>query len=76
MSTVDAPAEWPRTGATGVAGPDRTRVVRLVVGYAAVVAVLPYLTLKALWVSGTMVGVPEGSPAPVPTSSGPTSSPV
>jgi hypothetical protein len=71
MSTVDAPAEWPRTGATGVAGPDRTRVVRLVVGYAAVVAVLPYLTLKALWVSGTMVGVPEGSPARGPDFVGP-----
>jgi hypothetical protein len=71
MSTVDAPAERPRAGATGVAGPDRTSVIRLLVGYATVVAVLPYLTLKALWVSGTMVGVPEGSPARGPDFVGP-----
>jgi hypothetical protein len=41
------------------------RPIRLVVGYG-VVAVLPYLALKVLWVSDTMVGVPEGSPAREP----------
>jgi hypothetical protein len=42
------------------------RVTRFVIGYAVVAAVLPYLGLKLLWVSGTMVGVPEGSPARAP----------
>lgn len=31
--------------------------------YGLVVAVAPYLVLKALWVAGVMVGVPESSPA-------------
>jgi hypothetical protein len=39
------------------------RPIRLVVGYAMVTAVLPYLTLKVLWVGGVMVGVPAGSAA-------------
>ncbi|WP_410821897.1 hypothetical protein [Micromonospora sp. 050-3] len=41
----------------------RARVTRLMVGYGVVVAVLPYLLLKVLWIGGVMVGVPEGSPA-------------
>jgi hypothetical protein len=48
---------------TPAGGSHRLRVARLVVGYAAVVAVLPYLALKVLWVSGVMIGVPAGSPA-------------
>ncbi len=48
---------------TPAGGSHRLRVIRLVVGYAAIVAVLPYLALKVLWVSGVMVGVPESSPA-------------
>lgn len=37
--------------------------IRLVAGYGVVVAVVPYLVLKVLWVAGVMVGVPESSPA-------------
>jgi hypothetical protein len=53
---------------TGVDGPvvdrsRRARATRLLVGYGVVVAVLPYLALKMLWIGGVMVGVPEGSPA-------------
>lgn len=36
---------------------------RLIAGYGLVVAVVPYLVLKVLWVGGVMVGVPESSPA-------------
>jgi hypothetical protein len=38
-------------------------VARLICGYGVIAAVLPYLVLKVLWVSGNMVGVPESSPA-------------
>jgi hypothetical protein len=41
------------------------------VGYGVIVAVLPYLALKVLWVSGVMIGVPEGSPAAGPGFVGP-----
>jgi hypothetical protein len=36
---------------------------RRVFGYGVIVAVLPYLVLKVLWVAGIMVGIPEDSPA-------------
>lgn len=41
----------------------RARAARLITGYGAIVAVLPYLALKVLWVGGVMVGVPADSPA-------------
>jgi hypothetical protein len=39
--------------------PARRRRLRLAVGYAAVAATLPYLTLKALWVSGGTIGMAD-----------------
>lgn len=36
---------------------------RLFAGYGAIVATVPYLTLKALWLSGNLLGIPTGSPA-------------
>jgi hypothetical protein len=40
----------------------RTSRLRLLLGYGVIAAVLPYLGLKALWLGGSMVGVPAGSP--------------
>ena len=59
MGSVDAPVNRPAPDT----GPVLKYRRRMVVGYAMVVAVSPYLVLKVLWVSGLMVGVPEGSPA-------------
>ncbi|WP_216206408.1 hypothetical protein [Amycolatopsis aidingensis] len=39
------------------------RLYRRICGYGVIVAVLPYLTLKVLWVFDVMVGVPPESPA-------------
>lgn len=36
---------------------------RLLFGYGVIVAVLPYVVLKVLWLTGDMVGVPASSPA-------------
>lgn len=36
---------------------------RRLCGYGVIVAVLPYLVLKVLWVAGVMVGIPADSPA-------------
>ncbi|MFD8522938.1 hypothetical protein ACFV2D_23400 [Streptomyces capillispiralis] len=47
--------------AVATAGPALPRSRRLLRA-AAVVACLPYLTLKTLWVAGSRVGMPEGSP--------------
>jgi hypothetical protein len=41
----------------------RRQTARLAAGYGAIAAVLPYLVLKVLWLSGAMVGVPTSSPA-------------
>ena len=37
--------------------------LRLIFGYGVIVAVLPYVVLKVLWIAGNMVGVPASSPA-------------
>ena len=37
--------------------------LRRIFGYGVIVAVLPYLVLKVLWVAGVMVGIPEDSQA-------------
>lgn len=44
---------------TGAPPGSRLRLVRLVVGYAAIAATLPYLSLKLLWVFGVPVGLTD-----------------
>ncbi|OYN92419.1 hypothetical protein [Parenemella sanctibonifatiensis] len=39
-----------------------TSTLRLIIGYLAIVAVLPYLILKLMWISGSTVGILEPSP--------------
>ena len=39
--------------------PDRLRMTRLVIGYAAVLGTLPYLSLKAAWLLGATVGIAD-----------------
>jgi hypothetical protein len=63
MNDVAAAPDRPRGIDPYVAGPRRLPVIRRLLGYGVVVSVLPYLALKALWLGGVMVGVPEGSPA-------------
>jgi hypothetical protein len=41
----------------------RPRRVRVLLGYGVIAAVVPYLALKASWLAGVMIGVPEGSAA-------------
>ena len=56
MTQSLAPAARPTAGTT--AGPGRTRRILRAV---AVVSCVPYLALKAAWVAGSHVGIPEGS---------------
>ena len=56
MTQSLAPAARPAAGTT--AGPGRTRRILRAV---AVVSCVPYLALKAAWVAGSHVGIPEGS---------------
>ncbi|MEU6684826.1 hypothetical protein [Streptomyces sp. NPDC046832] len=49
----------PLTAPRPAAGPGRTRRVLRAV---AVVSCVPYLALKAAWVAGSHIGIPEGSP--------------
>lgn len=52
------PAPAPVPGPTPDAGPTRLRRLLRAV---AVVACLPYLALKAAWIGGSRIGIPEGS---------------
>jgi hypothetical protein len=63
MNDVAAAPDRSRRIDSHVAGPRWLPVIRRLLGYGVVVSVLPYLALKALWLGGVMVGVPEGSPA-------------
>lgn len=63
-------AESTGSGSAGSTGPMRSEppppagrwaVARRVLRAAAVVATLPYLTLKAAWLGGSHVGIPDGS---------------
>jgi len=42
--------------------PQRTGRARLVVGYLAIAAILPYFTLKLFWIAGSTVGISTVSP--------------
>ncbi|MCP2283247.1 hypothetical protein APR04_002150 [Promicromonospora umidemergens] len=52
----------PRGGAGSPSTARRDGRARFVVGYLAVAAVLPYLVLKLMWISGSTVGIAETSP--------------
>ncbi len=41
----------------------RTGRARLIIGYLAIIAILPYLLLKAAWIAGSTVGIVSPSPA-------------
>ncbi|WP_461085515.1 hypothetical protein [Streptomyces deserti] len=58
MTQSLAPASPP---ATAPAGPGLSRP-RRVLRAVAVVSCVPYLALKAAWIAGSQVGIPEGSP--------------
>lgn len=49
------------------AAPRRAGSARLVVGYLAIAAMLPYLLLKLAWVSGSLVGIADTGKADDPT---------
>jgi hypothetical protein len=59
-TTAGSTPPAPKRGVPG-GGAHRTPRVRLLLGYGVIVAVLPYLALKGLWLGGSTVGVPAGS---------------
>ena len=56
-ATGDGPPGLAETGPAGRPRRDRSRAARLIVGYAAILGTLPYLTLKFSWLLGGDIGI-------------------